>query len=102
MSVAGWRLIGFLGGAMAGILATILLVILYYDVLRIEGHGGDGLSGAAAFIVVAPVLALAGAIAGAFWLGRRAKDGARHMGWIVLALILIFAIFVVLGPMLAL
>jgi hypothetical protein len=102
MPVAGWRLIGFLGGAMAGVLATILLLILYYDVLAIEGHGGDGLSGAATFMVLAPLLALLGGIGGALWLGRRAKGGAAGMGWIILALLLIFAVFVVLGPMLAL
>ena len=102
MSVAGWRLIGFLGGAMAGVLAAIVLVILYYDVLAIGGHGGDGLSGAATFIVLAPALALLGGIGGAFWLGRRAKGGAGGMGWVLIALLLLLAVFVVFGPMLAL
>lgn len=95
----GLGLLGFLAGAMAGLLAALLAMILWYDVLGGGDHGGDGLSGMATFMALAPLLGLAGGIGGAFWLGRSAGTGGKSVTIALLVVLLIFAAFFTLGPM---
>jgi hypothetical protein len=95
----GLGLLGFLAGAMVGLLAAVLALFLWYDVLRSGDHGGDGLEGAATFMLLAPPLALAGGVAGAFWLARSARAGSKGVTIALLIVLLIFAAFFTLGPM---
>lgn len=94
----GRALIGFVLGALAGLLAALLFVFLWYDVLAIGDHGADGLSGAATGMMLAPALALAGGLAGAFWLGRSAGSRRGGLTIALLALLLIVVILLILGP----
>jgi len=81
MGRTGSAVLGLLGGAAAGFLLAVLVVILCYDVLGIASNGGDGLSGLSTFMVLAPLLMLAGGVAGAIRLGRRAPgEGGKGYG----------------------
>lgn len=96
----GLGLLGFLLGAMAGLLATILLLFLWFDVLRVGDHGGDGLDGLASFQAFAPLGALAGGLAGTFWFVKKSGGGTRGIAITALIVLLILAAWIVLGPML--
>ena len=69
-----FTLIGFVAGALAGIMAAFLAVLLWYDVLGIGDHG-DGLSGFASFMALSLLLGLGGGVIGAVLIGRRANGG---------------------------
>lgn len=73
MRVAGFALLGFLSGAIVGLIAAILFVSLWYDVLEIGSRGVEGLGGAGAFLALAVVLSVLGGGAGAAWLALRAR-----------------------------
>jgi hypothetical protein len=94
MRAAGFGLLGFLSGAMAGFLAALLLMILWYDVLAMgrEGGGGDGMSGLNVFILVAPSLALIGGILGAIGFVRRARNG-KSAPLAIVVFVLLLALF---------
>jgi hypothetical protein len=77
MRTAGSALLGFLGGAAAGLVGAVLFLFLWFDVLGIGDHGGDGMSGMAAGLVLLPAMALAVGIGGAVWLGRKAAGGGE-------------------------
>lgn len=74
MRAAIFALIGFVAGALAGVMAAFLAVLLWYDLLGIGDHG-DGLSGFASFMALSLLFGLAGGVAGAILLGRRATGG---------------------------
>ena len=94
MRVAGFGLLGFLVGAIAGLVAALLLVFLIYDVLGVgQGQGGDGLSGFASFMVFGPLGALAGGVGGAIWFARRAGSGGSTTPMLI-ALVLMLGLFV--------
>lgn len=94
MRVAGFALLGFLIGAMVGVLAALLLVILWYDLIAADSPGGDGLSGLATFMVAAPLLALAGGAIGAIRLGKSAGTGTKSSAPVVIAFALVLLVFV--------
>jgi len=99
MRIAGFAFVGFLVGAIAGFLLALLFVTLWYDVLQIDNHGGDNLNGLATFMALAPILALAGGAGGAFWLGRRAHAGKSVTPFGIAILLLLLALFVLLGSL---
>ena len=98
MRVAGFGLLGFVAGAIAGVVLTILGLALWYDVLGIGDPGGDQLNGLAQFLVFAPLLALAGGLGGAIWLARRAQAG-KGVPIVVLILLLLVVAYLFLSPM---
>lgn len=102
MRVAGFAFIGFLGGAVAGILLALLFVIIWYDVLGFGSSGGDHLAGVGTFLLLAAILGLAGGAGGAFWLGSRASAGKKVMPFGIVVLLLLLATFVLLGSLLGL
>ena len=69
-------LVGLAAGALSGIAAAFLLVLLWYDVLGISDHGGDGLSGLSSLMALGLLLASLGGVAGAIVMSRRAGGGA--------------------------
>lgn len=73
-------LTGLVVGACVGVGAALIFVILWYDVLGIGDHGGDGMSGFATFMGLGMLLALAGGVLGAIWMARRAGEGAGGRG----------------------
>jgi hypothetical protein len=89
MRVTGFALLGFITGAVAGAAAALLALILWYDVLGVGDHGGDGMSGLSAAIVLAPLFGLGGGVLGAIWFGRRASAGPMGPAYVVVPLILI-------------
>lgn len=95
----GFALVGLLIGAIAGLLVAFLSVFLWYDILQIGDHGADGLSGAATFMVLAPLLALAGGVIGAFRLGKPPGTRSRSVPIVILAVLLSVAALFMLGPM---
>ncbi|MGQ0660795.1 hypothetical protein [Sphingosinicella sp.] len=97
MRTAGFALLGFLGGALAGFALATLVVILWYDALGIGDHGGDGMSGMATFIVLAPALSLIGGIAGAVLLGRKAGEGTRSPAFAVAAALIVLLFVALFG-----
>lgn len=99
MRVAGFGLLGFLAGSIAGLVLAVLGLTLWYDVLRIGNHGGDGLNGLASFMVLGPLLALAGGVAGAVWLARRARKGMAGVPIIVVIALAVVLAYVGLSPM---
>lgn len=76
-------LTGLVVGACLGVGLALIFVILWYDVLGIGDHGGDGMSGFATFMGLAVLLALAGGVLGAIWMARKAGNEAG--GWGVTA-----------------
>lgn len=88
MRVTGFALFGFLVCAVGGLLAALLALVLWYDVLGIGHRGGDGMSGLSAALVVAPLFGLVGGVLGAIWFGRRANAGPMKPRYIVVPLIL--------------
>lgn len=101
MRTAGMALLGFLGGAAAGFILASLLIILWYDVLGIGDRGGDGMNGMAAFIVITPLVSLAGGIAGAILVGRKAGAGAgaKGAGIAVAAILGLFLVYFLFSGM---
>lgn len=99
MRFAGLALLGFLLGAMAGLLAAFLLLFLWYDLLGIGDPGGDHLNGLAALLAFGPLGALAGGLAGAFWFVRKSGGGTRGIAITAGIVLLILAAWIVLGPM---
>lgn len=97
MRTTGFALLGFLGGAAAGFILATSFLILWYDVLGIGDHGGDGMSGMAAFIVLAPALSLAGGIAGAALLGRKAGEGTKSPAFAVGAALIVLLFVALFG-----
>ncbi len=90
-----FALIGFVVGALAGIMAAFLAVLLWYDVLGIGDHG-DGLSGFASFMALSLIFGLGGGAIGAFLIGRRANGGQRKLPALPFILALIFVLGLVL------
>jgi hypothetical protein len=88
MRVTGFALFGSLAGAVGGLAAALLALVLWYDVLGIGQRGGDGMSGLSAALVLAPLLGLGGGVLGAIWFGRRASAGPMGPTYIVVPLIL--------------
>lgn len=72
-------LTGLIVGAIAGICLAMLFVFLWFDVLGIGDHGGDGMSGFAAFMALGMLLAFVGGVLGAIWMARMA--GKEAGGW---------------------
>ena len=99
MRTAIFTLIGFVAGALAGITAAFLAVLLWYDVLGIGDHG-DGLSGFASFMALSLFLGLGGGVIGAFLIGRRANGGRGGAALPIVigtVLILFLVLFVLRG-----
>lgn len=88
MRVTGFALFGSLAGAIGGLIAELLALVLWYDVLEIGQRGGDGMSGLAAALVLAPLFGLVGGVLGAIWFGRRASAGPMGPKFVVVPLIL--------------
>ena len=72
-------LTGLVVGAVAGICLALVFVLLWFDVLGIGDHGGDGMSGFASFMALSMLLAIGGGVLGAIWLARKA--GSEAGGW---------------------
>lgn len=97
MRSVGFGMLGFLCGAVLGLIAAVLLLFLIYDVLGLASHGADGLSGFGSFMLLGPLLALGGGIAGAIWFARRAGSGGGAATPLIAALLLVAALFLFLG-----
>lgn len=74
MRIAGFALLGFLSGAIFGLIGAVLFTTLWYDVLGIGRPGPDGMAGVGTLVGLALVLPPAGGIIGAAWLGARARN----------------------------
>lgn len=72
MRTLGFALLGFLSGALIGLIAAFVFVTLWYDVLGIGSHGADGYGGLGTFLLLAMVLPLVFGIVGAVLMARRA------------------------------
>ena len=88
MRVTGFALFGSLAGAVGGLVAALMALVLWYDVLGIGHRGGDGMSGLSAALLLAPLFGLVGGVLGAIWFGRRASAGPMGPRYIVVPLIL--------------
>lgn len=102
MRIAGFALLGFVSGAIIGLICAFLFVTLWYDVLGIGSHGADGLSGFAAFIALALILPVLGGGVGAVWMGLRARTApaggpsfALVVGLVLVPLLILFVAFLV-------
>lgn len=73
MRIAAFALLGFLGGAICGLICALLFVTLWYDVFGIGSRGVEGLGGVGALLILAVVLPLLFGGAGAVWTGLRAR-----------------------------
>lgn len=76
MRVAGYALLGFLSGAIFGLIGAFVFVTLWYEVLGFGAHGGDGYGGLSTFLLLAVVLPLLFGVAGGVWMTRRARNAA--------------------------
>ena len=103
-------LVGLIAGAFAGIGAALLFVFLWYDVLGIGDHGGDGMSGFATFMALGALLGLVCGVLGAIWMVRMADGDAEAsssgggskvviVGVAIILLVFIFFGFGVFGVM---
>lgn len=103
MRAVGFAVAGFVAGGMAGLLSAFLFVVLWFDVLGIDDHGADGLSGFAAFMALGIILTIVGALAGALWMVRRAgaEDGQRSSAMLAVLMLLtmigLFGAFLIVG-----
>ena len=100
MRVAGFALLGFLSGAIIGLISALLFVTLWYDVLGLGTHGPDGLGGVGAFVTLAILLPLIFGVGGAAWMGTRARTApeggpscALIVTLILIPLLILFAAF---------
>lgn len=91
----GFRLLGFVSGAIFGAIGSLVVATLFSGVLMLEGPGD--------FLVLAGVCALIGGTAGASLLGRRGADDpdggptfARSATLIVIPLLILLACIMLL------
>lgn len=104
MRIAGFALLGFLGGAICGLICALLFVTLWYDVLEIGGRGVEGLNGVGTFFFLAIVLPLLGGIAGAVWMSLRARTAppsgpscALVVALVLVPLLILFCCFLLVA-----
>lgn len=104
MRIAGFALLGFLSGAICGLICALLLVTLWYDVLDIGSRGVEGLGGVGTLLVLAVVLPLLFGAAGAVWMGLRARTAppggpscALVVALVLVPLLILSCCFILVG-----
>lgn len=75
MRRVGLALLGFAGGAVAGVIATFVVIWLWFDVLGVKGPGTGPKPGLDWLVTLGPVLMLGGGATTAWWTLRRDSAG---------------------------
>lgn len=75
MRRVGLALLGFAGGAVVGVIATLVAIWLWFDVLRMRGPGTGPKPGLDWLFTLGPVLGIGGGIAMAWWTLHRHRSG---------------------------
>lgn len=75
MRRVGLALLGFAGGAVAGVIATLTAIWLWFDVLGMTGPGRPPMPALDWLVVLGPLLTLGSGIALAWWTLRRDRAG---------------------------
>ncbi|WP_085810445.1 hypothetical protein [Sphingomonas sp. TZW2008] len=94
-------LLGFVGGAAAGLLAAMLLVYLWFDVFHLPAMNDDPKPGIAMLGYAVPIMAGLGAVGGATLMVRRARSARATTLWAaafgIAILVVVLALFLIVN-----